>query len=129
VTLERPDDPLGVISILLDGQSDSVIDTITFNLASVYVRDRATVADFHYLFGAPLRVSLPDVTLYRPHDLALAYGNSQQGVVIFTPPDTRVRWEREVKLIVFYARGQIPLARSGDFYRWRGFRTIRDYSR
>ena len=129
LTLEKTDQPFGLIWIIFDAPSDDVIDSIRFNFSSVYVQDRATIADVHHLFGPPLRVLLPDVTLYRPNDLALIYGSDQRGAVAFASPDTHVGWDQQVLLIAFYANGQIPLARSADVRPWQGFKSLRSYYR
>jgi len=125
--LEKPDQPFGVIWIIFDAENNQVIDSIRFSFSSVYVRERPVVADVHHWFGAPLRVLLPDVTLYRPNDLALIYGSDRRGAVAFASPDTRVSWDQQVQLIAFYANGQIPLARSADIRRWQGFKSLRRY--
>ncbi len=120
----RPD--LGNINVTLDAQADDIVDTITFDFHSVYVRDRATLGDFHQVFGPPSRVALPRVIL-SGDDLGLLYGTDQQGMMIFTPPLDTIRWDQQVTVLVLYGEDLVPIARSTELRLWHGFRPLQKY--
>jgi hypothetical protein len=117
----KPD--LGVVYVTVDAQSDNIVDRIMLDFNSVYFRDRATVGDFHQLFGAPSHVALPSA-FSTTDSYGLIYGDDQQGMVIFTLWRNAIGWDQKVTTVVFYANGQLPFGPSVDIRPWRGFRPL-----
>jgi hypothetical protein len=115
----------GMLNIFLQAQTDSVVDTITFDFQAIYSRDRTTVADLHRVFGAPSRVAVPSPLLTT--DFGLVYGSDEQGMMVFCPATDSIAWDQRVDGVMFYTKRQLPVAPSTEVKRWQGFRPLKAY--
>lgn len=127
-SLDNARESLGMIWITIDAQSDNIVDVIRFDFNSVYVEKLATFGEFHSLLGVPTRMVLSAGALGSVGTMmAMAYGDDQRGTLIFTLWNPRFHWTQQVRTLVLYGEGQIPLARSEDLKTWRGFTKLERY--
>jgi hypothetical protein len=125
-SLDNARESFGLIWITIDAQSDNVVDVIRFDFNSIYVEKQPTLGEFHGVFGAPSRLVLSAGAIGPMNaTMAMAYGDDAQGTLIFTMWYPRFHWTQQVRTLVLYGEGQLPLARSEDLKVWRGFTKVR----
>lgn len=124
-SLDHARESFGVVWITLDAQSDNVVDVIRFDFNSIYVEKLPTLGEFHQLLGAPSRMVLSAGAIGPMNaTMAMAYGDDVQGTLIFTMWYPRFHWTQQVRTLILYGAGQLPLARSTELKAWRGFTRV-----
>jgi|GEM_PF-1516618 hypothetical protein len=130
INVERPADPVGVLLITLTAQDNRIVDTITFDFSSVYLRNRIRLADVINLLGSPSRVMLPVFPARGKQmtgEFALLYDHDLNGLMATALLSDPVDWRQEVQLLVVYRRGQLPVGPFSQFQPWHGFSSLDQY--
>jgi hypothetical protein len=129
VRLGRRDNALGAVEIRLDTGGDPSIGMIAFDFTSVDRRNLVTLADMYALWGAPPEMGLLNLGANNPFDLALIYGNEEQGAIVFAPPARSAPWTLDASVLVFYVDHVMPLAPSVAVQPWPGFSQLTYWGR
>jgi hypothetical protein len=130
INLERPADPVGILLITLTAQDNRIVDTITFDFSSIYLRNRIHLADVINLLGSPSRVMLPVFPArgrQATGEFALLYDHNLNGLMATALLSDPVDWGQEVQLLVIYRRGQLPVGPFSQFQPWHGFSSLDQY--
>jgi hypothetical protein len=130
INVEQPADPIGILLITLTAHDNRVVDTITFDFSSIYLRDRIYLADVINLLGSPSRVMLPVFPARGRQaigEFALLYDHNQNGLMATALLSDPVDWQQEVQLLVVYRRGQLPVGPFSQFQPWHGFSSLDQY--
>lgn len=131
INVERPADPVGILLITLTAHDNRIVDAITFDFSSIYLRDRIHLADVIKLLGSPSRVMLPVYPAKGTQttgEFGLLYDdlylNGLMATALLSDP---VDWEQEVQLLVLYGRGRLPVSPLSQFQPWHGFGSLDQY--
>ena len=130
INVERPKDPVGVLLITMTAHDNRMVDAITFDFSSIYLRDRLHLADVVNVLGVPSRVMLPiypNKSGKSMGEFSVLYGNNQSGLIATALLNNPIDWEEEIQLLVLYGRGQMPIDPFSESHRWHGFGSLEQY--